>query len=72
MVEEKGIEETVANKIGEYVKLNGRFELLEKLMSDQRLTAVTSSMAGLEDMKLLLQYCELFGVLDKVYIKMVE
>ena len=69
MVEEKGIEETVANKIGEYVKLNGRFELLEKLMSDQRLTAVTSSMAGLEDMKLLLQYCELFGVLDKVCIK---
>ena len=72
MVEEKGLEEATADRIGDYVKLNGRFELLEKLMSDQRLTAVKSSVAGLEDMKLLLQYCELFGVLEKVCILYVK
>jgi histidyl-tRNA synthetase len=66
MVEEKCLEEAAADRIGEYVKLNGRLELLERLMSDERLTAVPSSMAGLQDMKLLLQYCKLFGVLDKV------
>ncbi|CAI8050354.1 Histidine--tRNA ligase [Geodia barretti] len=66
MVEGKGLEEAVADKIGEYVKLSGHFELLEKLMSDMGLTAVASARAGLEDMKLLLHYCELFGVLDKV------
>ena len=68
IVEEKGLEETVADTIGEYVKLNGRFELLERLTSDQRLLAVASAVAGLEDMKLLLQYCDLFGVLDKVCV----
>ena len=66
MVEGKGLEEAVADKIGEYVKLSGHFELLEKLMSDMGLTAVASARAGLEDMKLLLHSCELFGVLDKV------
>ena len=67
MVEEKCLEEAAADRIGEYVKLNGRLELLERLMSDERLTAVPSSVAGLQDMKLLLQYCKLFGVLDKVW-----
>ena len=66
-MEEKGLEEAAADRIGEYVKLNGRLELLERLTSDERLTAVPSSVAGLEDMKLLLQYCKLFGVLDKVW-----
>ena len=72
MVEEKGLDESVAEVIGEYVKLNGRFELLEKLMSDQRLAGVPSAVAGLGDMKLLLQYCELFGVLEKVCVCVFE
>ena len=66
MVEEKGLQEEVADVIGEYVKLNGGFDLLEKLTSDARLVAVESAVAGLQDMRLLLQYCEHFGVLDKV------
>ena len=71
MVEGKGLDEVVACRIGEYVKLSGSFGLLEKLMSDQRLTAVASAMAGLEDMKLLLHYCELFVVLNKVSVRSV-
>lgn len=66
MVEEKGLEEKVANDIGDYVKLNGSFELVEKLTSDPRLMDVKTAVAGLADMKLLLQYCKLFGVLDRV------
>lgn len=66
MVGEKGLEEGVADAIGEYVKLHGSHELLKKLMSDPKLMAVQRASAGLEDMRLLLQYCELFGVLDQV------
>lgn len=66
MVEEKGLQSEVADAIGEYVKLSGGFELLDKLVSDPRLMAVKTAAAGLEDMKLLLRYCDLFGVLDKV------
>lgn len=66
MVEEKGLEVKVADNIGEYVKLNGSFDLVEKLTSDPRLMGVKAAVSGVEDMKLLLQYCELFGVLDKV------
>ena len=66
MVEEKGLEEGVADVIGDYVKLSGGFDLVEQLRSDQRLMAVQSAAAGLEDMRLLLQYCDLFGVLNNV------
>ena len=68
MVEEKGLQEEVANVIGEYVKLHGGFELVEKLASDARLVAVENAVAGLQDMRLLLQYCDNFGVLDKVSV----
>ena len=66
MVEEKGLQPEVADNISHYVKLNGRKELLEQLLSDKQLTSVKDAVVGLEDMKLLLHYCEMFGVLDKV------
>ena len=66
MVEEKGLQEDVADRIGEYVKLHGGKELLEQLLADQKLTAIKDATIGLEGMKLLLHYCELYGVLDKV------
>ena len=66
MVEEKGLQEDVADRIGEYVKLHGGKELLEQLIADQKLTSVKDAQVGLEGMKLLLIYCELYGVLDKV------
>ena len=66
MVEEKGLQEEVADRIGEYVKLHGGKELLEQLLADPKLTAVKDAKAGLEGMRLLLGYCELYGVLDRV------
>ena len=67
MVEEKGLDPGVADKIGHYVKLHGSMDLLSQLTSDQSLVAVKDAKAGLDEMGLLLRYCDLFGVLDKVY-----
>ena len=66
MVDEKGLSGDVADRIGHYVKLHGVTDLLDKLTSDQVLNAVKDAKTGLEEMRLLLRYCELFGVLDKV------
>ena len=66
MVEEKGLDAEVADKIGLYVKLNGSIELLDQLCSDQLLTSVKDAQVGLEEMKVLLKYSKLFGVLDNV------
>ncbi len=66
MVEEKGLTEEVADRIGEYVRLHGGKELVESLEADPRLSAVKDMQLGLADMRLLLRYCQLFGVLDNV------
>ena len=65
-MEEKGLSGEAADKIEGYVKLHGGKELLEQLLADQSLMAVKDAAVGLEEMKLLLQYCELFGVLEHV------
>ena len=66
MVEERGLHEEVADILGTYVCLKGGFQLLEKLASDAKLVAVEDVATGLNDIQLLLHYCDHFGVLDKV------
>jgi hypothetical protein len=44
----------------------GGHQLIQKLLTDERLSKQKSAVEGLEDMKLLLRYCELYGILDKV------
>lgn len=66
MIDEKGLTEQVADHIGEYVRLSGSSELAEKLLTDATLTGSKSAVEGLEAIKLILHYCKLFGVLDKV------
>ena len=66
MVGEKGLEPGVADRIGEYVKLKGGIELVELLTADEALSSNKSAKAGLDDMKLLLQYVDLFAIADKV------
>jgi len=66
MVDEKGLDPESADLIGEYVRLSGQTELVEALQKDEKLSKNKRAMEGLEDMKLLLKYCELMGVLDKV------
>ncbi|KAG6876135.1 hypothetical protein C0992_000784 [Termitomyces sp. T32_za158] len=65
MTEEKGLDGAVADKIGEYVKLKGGPELLEKLKADPILTANASASQGIADMAILFGLLEVYKVLDK-------
>lgn len=67
MIEEKGLDETTADKIGEYVRLSGGIELVDELLKNEHLSKVPSATKGLEAMKLLLNYCNILG-LDKEII----
>lgn len=66
MIDEKGLDEASADKIGEYVRLSGGLELVDQLLNDEKLKKVPAAVEGLEGMKLLLKYCGIFGVTDKV------
>ncbi|CAE1246564.1 HARS [Acanthosepion pharaonis] len=66
MTEEKGLDPDVADAIGEYVKLKGQMDLVEQLQNDAKLMKQKSAVMGLEDMKLLLHYCSLYGCLNEV------
>ena len=66
MTDEKGLDEAAADKIGEYVRLSGGQELVETLLRDEKLKKIPAAVEGLEGMKLLLQYCAIFGVSDRV------
>jgi histidyl-tRNA synthetase len=59
MVQEKGLEEAAADRIGEYVRMAGGLQLIDQLMeSDLGKSKIAKQ--GLEDMKLLLKYCDLY------------
>ncbi|XP_051863730.1 histidine--tRNA ligase isoform X1 [Drosophila albomicans] len=66
MVDEKGLDGAVADKIGEYVRLSGGKELVEQLLADAKLKAVPNAVKGLEGMQLLLNYCGLFNLESRV------
>lgn len=63
---EKGLDEETANKIWEYVQHNGGIELVDKLLEDEKLKNVPSAVQGLEEMRLLLKYCNIFGVGNQI------
>lgn len=66
MIKEKGLPSETADKIGEYVQLNGREDLIEKLLSDTRLSKSKSAIEGLEALKLILKYCKIYGTYENV------
>ncbi|KAL3419014.1 histidyl-tRNA synthetase [Phlyctema vagabunda] len=66
MVEEKGLAEEVADKIGSYVDQRGQKDLLSKLQADEALMANASMKSGLADMELLFTYLEAFDALPNV------
>lgn len=66
MTEEKGLDGDVADRIGEWVVLKGKHELLEKLRNDPALSANASMQQGIADIGLLFDYLEAFGALDRV------
>ncbi|KAG2418199.1 histidyl-tRNA synthetase [Aspergillus terreus] len=66
MVDEKGLDGAVADRIETYVMHKGSRELLDRLLTDEVLTANTSAKAGLDEMTLLMDYLDAFGVLDRI------
>ncbi|EGE03004.1 histidyl-tRNA synthetase [Trichophyton equinum CBS 127.97] len=70
MVDDKGLDGAVADSIQKYVVRKGGRDLLESLLADEKLTANASAKAGLDDMALLLEYLEDFGVVDKISFDM--
>lgn len=66
MIEEKGLNEIVADKIGEYVQLNGGAELVDELLKNEHLKKSSSAVKGLEAMKLLINYCNIIGLSKEI------
>ena len=66
MVEVKGLSEEVADKIWEFVQRKGGRDVMEELRKDERVTGNQNLVKGLDDMELLFEYLDAFGVLDKV------
>ena len=67
MVEEKGLPEEIANKIGKYVLLNGGVEMLKSLLEDATLTANARAKEGLGELSTLFEYLEVFSVMKNVF-----
>ncbi|KAI1043494.1 hypothetical protein LB505_011260 [Fusarium chuoi] len=65
MTEEKGLDGDVADRIGEWVVLKGKQDLLQKLQSTESLAANESMKKGMEDLALLFEYLEAFDCLDR-------
>lgn len=66
MVEEKGLEEAVADRIGEYVKHSGDIPTIVALLkADEALFANADIKQGVEDMELLTSFLDAFGVPGK-------
>jgi histidyl-tRNA synthetase len=66
MTEEKGLDAEVADRIGQWVTLKGKRDLLEKLRADEKLAANPSMKQGMDDLDLLFSYLEYFNALDTV------
>lgn len=65
-MEEKGLTSAVADKIGEYVKLNGGPEILDTLKSNLQLRENEDVKKGLDDIDLLFRYLDALDVTDKI------
>lgn len=66
MIDEKGLDGAIADRIGEYVRQSGGVELVDKLAADEKLNKIKPALEGIEDMRLLLQYCKIFGLKEKI------
>lgn len=68
MVEEKGLSEESADKIGQFVRLSGKQEIIEELLKHKELSKNKMAVEGLEALQLLLRYCELYDTMNKVVV----
>jgi len=71
LIEEKGLAAEIADAIGEYAKLSGGSELIAKLKADEKLIASKDALEALEDLDLLLKYCDIFNLNEKVFLTII-
>lgn len=62
----KGLTEETSDRIGRYVQLNGGPELVVRLLADEYLIKAKPAVSGLNNMQLLLKYCDIMGLSDHV------
>lgn len=65
MVDEKNLDPAAADRIGEFVRMSGGLELIDKLIAGD-LGKSKSALEGLEGMKTFLRYCDFYGCADVV------
>ena len=70
MVDDKGLDPEVADKIWTYAQLKGGKDVIEKLQSMPEVVANESAKAGLDNMALLCSYLETFDVLPSLSVDM--
>ena len=68
MVEVKGLDRAVAQKIGEYVKMHDKPSVMYEKLAAMQLGETAKK--PMEDMRLLIKYCEALGCLDNVEFDM--
>jgi len=66
MVDQKGLDGAAADMIGKYVVMKGGHDLVATLQADQALMANEAAKIGVAEISKMLQYCEVYGCLDKV------
>ncbi|KAI0308380.1 hypothetical protein B0F90DRAFT_1621522 [Multifurca ochricompacta] len=67
MTEEKGLDPTTADKIGEYVKHKvGSRPLLDRLLADTSLTANVKAKQGLDEINILFTFLDAYKITDRV------
>ncbi|KAK1752389.1 hypothetical protein QBC47DRAFT_404722 [Echria macrotheca] len=66
MVDEKGLDPAIADKIGKWVVLKGQRDLLEKLQADEELSKNESMKQGMADLDTLFTILEYFDALHTV------
>ncbi|XP_058804379.1 histidine--tRNA ligase isoform X2 [Phymastichus coffea] len=66
MVEEKGLDGAIADKIGSYVSRSGKRDLVDELRKDTELMKQPAAVQSVDLMELLLKYCEIFKIIDNL------
>lgn len=70
MVEDKGLDPEVADKIWTYAQLKGGKDVVEKLQAMPEVVANESAKEGLDNMALLCDYLEIFDVMPALSVDM--
>jgi histidyl-tRNA synthetase len=64
LIDEKGLSEDVAEKIGTFTQIRGNIDAIKELKGNAELTANKKATKALDDLELLFKYCQLLDLND--------